>query len=51
VNEEALAHWGLLRQKKERGGERQEMEGKRKIIRRRSDRHYIYYQMIKNFLL
>jgi hypothetical protein len=41
VSEEALAQWELLRQKKERG-ERHGKEGKGKIIRRRSDRQYIY---------
>jgi hypothetical protein len=42
VKEEALIHWGLSRQKEVRGGEGQEKEGKGMIIRRRSDRHYIY---------
>jgi len=50
VSEEALAQWGLLHQKKERG-ERQEKKGKRKIIRSGSDRHYIYYYGKQNFLL
>jgi hypothetical protein len=50
VTEEALAQCGLMRHKKERG-ERHEKEGKRKIIRRRRDRDYIYYYRKQNFLL
>ena len=40
VNEEALVHWGLLRQKKERKKERKKKEGRKKVDLLRRNPHW-----------